>query len=121
MHLPELRVRTGGLILSFCPIYQKICQSLGLDRYAWFILDTMGCDINCPFCHSARCIPVADDFCQQSRTDDCDRMSLKIWLQLLGCHVHTIAHLLIVGVVLLGGGEHFTDIELPPLSEDVLW
>src|ERR1043165_3764078 len=70
----------------------------------------MGCDLNCPFCHSSRCIPVADDLCQRSRTDDCDRMSLKIWLQLLGCHVHTIAHLLIVGVVLLGGGEHFAHI-----------
>src|SRR4051812_13534274 len=107
----------GGLILSFCPIYQKICQSLGLDRCARLILDSMSCNLNGPLCHSARCIPIAYDFCQWSRTDDCDRMGLKIGLQLLCCHVHTIAHLLIVGVILLGGGEHFTDIVYRPLDQ----
>src|SRR3954463_2895100 len=120
MHLPELGVRTGGLILSFCPIYQKICQSLGLDRCARLILDTMGGDLSGPFCYSARCVPVAYDFCQWSRTDDCDRMSLKIWFQLLCCHVDTIAHLLIVGVVLLGGGEPFTDIVYRSLTQPCL-
>src|SRR3954464_4565077 len=117
MHLPELRIRTGGLILGFCPINQEVCQSLGLDRCVRLILDSMSCDFNGPLCHSARCISVAYDFCQWSRTDDCDRVSLKIGPQLLCCHVHTIAHLLIVGVVLLGGGEHFTDIVYRPLDQ----
>src|SRR4051812_6873190 len=49
--------------------------------------------------------------------DNCDRMSLKIGLQLLCRHVYTIAHLLIVGVVLLGGGEHFADIVYWPLNQ----
>jgi hypothetical protein len=41
---------------------------------------------------------------------------LEILLQLLGGKVHAVAHLLVVGVVLLGGGQHLTQIVYWPLD-----
>ena len=43
-------------------------------------------------------------------------MLLEVLLQLLGGKVHTIAHLLIVGVILLGGGQHLAQVVHWPLD-----
>jgi hypothetical protein len=41
---------------------------------------------------------------------------LEVLLQLLGGEVHAIAHLLVVGVVLLGGGQHLAQVIDWPLD-----
>src|SRR3954462_15682874 len=116
MHSPALQPWSGWSILSLGPIDQEIGQCLRLDCCPWLILDTIICNLDCPLGHSARCISAANDVGQWSRTDHCDQVSLEIWLQSLGRHVHSITHLLVVGIVLLGRREHFTDIIHRPLN-----
>ena len=71
---------------------------------------------NGPFCHPAGCIPAAYDLGERGSTYDRDGVLLKVGLELLGGEVHAIAHLLIVWVILLRGGEHFTQIIYRPLD-----
>src|SRR3954466_13187735 len=97
-------------ILSFCPIHQKIGQCLRLDSCSWLILDPMRGDLNCPLCHSAGCVSASHDVGQWSRADHGNRMGLKVGSQLLGTHVHSIEHFLVVWVVLLGRREYFIDV-----------
>src|SRR3954465_12546481 len=110
MHSPVIHPWSGWSILSFSPIDQEIGQCLRLDCCSRLILDAMRCDLDCPLCHSSDCIFSSHDVSQFSRVDDRNRMGLKIWLQSLGRHVHSIAHLLVMRVVLLGRRQHFTDL-----------
>src|ERR1041385_2212551 len=110
MHAPEVRSWDAWHILSFSPVHQEIGQRLRLVCCSWLILDAMVGDLNCPLFYSSGCISASYDVGQWSRADDRDQMSLKIWLQSLGRHIYSIAHLLVVRVVLLGRREHFTDI-----------
>ena len=60
--------------------------------------------------HSARSISASDDLGKWGRADHSDWMLLKVRLQFHGGKVYAIAHLLVVGVVLLGGRQHFAQV-----------
>ena len=90
-------------ILGLGPVDEEIGQRLGLDGGAWLVEDGVGGQLDGPFGHPARCISAAYDFGKQGRADNHDGVLLKVWLELLGGKVHAVAHLLVVGVVLLGG------------------
>ena len=88
-------------MLGLGPVDKEVGQCLGLDGGAGLVEDRVRSQRNGPLSHPAGCIPAAYDLGERGSTYDRDGMLLKVGLQLLGSKVYSIAHLLVVRVVLL--------------------
>ena len=97
-------------ILGLGPVDEEVGQCLRLDGGAGLVVDGVGGQVDGPFGHSARSISASDDLGQWSCVDHSDWMLLELRLQFLGGKMHAVAHLLVMGVVLLGGRQYFTQV-----------
>ena len=100
MHPPMSGVGGRWQVLGLGRVDEEVSQCLGLDGGAGLIVDCVRSQRNGPFHHSAGCIPGAYDLGEWGSAYDRDGMFLKVGLEFLGGEVHTIAHFLIVRVVL---------------------
>ena len=104
VHPPMSGVGGRRQVLGLGPVDEEVGQCLGIDGGAGLVVDRVRSQCNGPFFHSAGCIPAAYDLGERGSTYDRDGVLLKVGLERLGGEVHTIAHLLVVWVVLLRGG-----------------
>ena len=103
MHPPMGGVGRWRQVLGLGPVDEEVGQCLRLDGGARLVVDGVGSQIDGPLGHSSRSILASDDLGKWGCADHSDWMLLNVRLQFLGGKVHAIAHLLVVGVVLLGG------------------
>ena len=110
VHPPMGGVRRWRQVLGLGPVNEEVSQCLGLDGGAGLVEDCVRGQLDGPFRHPTGCIPSAYDLGKWSRADHRDWMFLKVRLQFLGGKVQAVAHLLVVGVVLLGGRQYLAQV-----------
>ena len=102
--------------LTFCPVIDKVHQSLRFHSRPGHIFQIERSKLNCPLGNPASGFSVLNDISQRSRADHCNWMPEEIMLQLAIDHEYSKHQLLPMWVSLLGFRQDLTDIINRPLN-----